>query len=237
MNDSIDSPEQASTSRPWLSRPIVWAVGAIVVLAVTLAAVVTSLDDAEDAEDAGTGSAEAESDGETGSGAVPETGPAAAVGEPLADFAQPDPALGAAAPQIVAETYEGERVELGGDGVARVIGFFAHWCPHCQAELPRLVEWLESIAVPEGVEVAAISTAVDQSQGNYPPSEWFEREGYEGILLRDSPDYALAEGYGLRGFPYWVVVGADGSVVNRVSGEINTEIYEMLLAQAADSIG
>jgi len=116
-----------------------------------------------------------------------------------------------------------------------VIGFFAHWCRFCQAELPRLVEWLEDIAVPEGVEVVAISTAVNPDRDNYPPSEWFEREGYEGILLRDSEDQALATSYGLVGFPYWTVIGADGSVLSRVPGEIDTEIYEALLAQAAAS--
>jgi len=219
-------------------RQGIWAAALIIAAGLTVGACSMSDSDsagrAGDTDDGGSadGGENGTDDGSNG-GEDPETGPAEVIGEALADFAQPDPALGATAPLIVAENYEGERVELGGDGIARVIGFFAHWCPHCQAELPRLVEWLDDIAVPEGVEVVAIATAVDSKEDNYPPSEWFEREGYDGILLRDSSDYALATGYGLRGFPYWVVVGADGRVVNRITGTINAEIYEAMLAQAA----
>ncbi len=196
-------------------RPVIWTAGLIAVAAMVIAACTTSSTETADE--------------------VAETGFAEVIGSPLTPFDQPDPALGATAPVIVAETYEGDRLTLGNDGVARVIGFLAHWCPHCQAELPRLVEWLKSIAVPEGVEVVAISTAVNPDSDNYPPSKWFEREGYEGILLRDSEDHALATGYGLVGFPYWTVIGADGSVINRVTGKIDTEIYKTLLAQAAAS--
>jgi len=196
-------------------RPVIWTAGFIAVAGMVIAACSTSSTDTADG--------------------VAETGSVEVIGSPLAPFDQPDPALGTTAPVIVAETYEGDQLRLGDDGVARVIGFFAHWCRFCQAELPRLVEWLEDIAVPEGVEVVAISTAVNPDRDNYPPSEWFEREGYQGILLRDSEDQALATSYGLVGFPYWTVIGADGSVLSRVPGEIDTETYEALLAQAAAS--
>ncbi len=90
--------------------------------------------------------------------------------------------------------------------------------------------------MPAGVQVVAVSTAVDPDRGNYPPSAWFADEGYEGILVRDSDQYALAAGYGLTGFPYWVVVGADGSLVARTTGSIDTEAYETMLGLAAASV-
>ncbi len=214
--------------QPWHQSPVAFAVALIVVVAALIAWFATSGDD--DAEPA-----PVTVDGVE----VAETGFAEAVGAPLARFpdpGEPDTALGAAAPVIVAETYAGERLELGGDGIARVIGFFAHWCPHCQAELPRVVEWQRDIAVPAGVQVVAVSTAVDADRGNYPPSAWFADEGYEGILVRDSAEFALAIGYGLTGFPYWVVVGADGSLVARTTGSIDTEAYETMLGLAAASV-
>ena len=34
------------------------------------------------------------------------------------------------------------------DGKAKAIFFVAHWCPHCQAEIPRLSEWLKTHGLP-----------------------------------------------------------------------------------------
>ena len=58
------------------------------------------------------------------------------------------------------------------------IWFVAHWCPHCQAEVPRIVALAEQGRLPEGVDVAAVSTAVDATAPNYPPSAWLDRVGW-----------------------------------------------------------
>ena len=153
-------------------------------------------------------------------------------GAPLPSFdgQEPDPAMEREAPAFAATTFDGVEVSvLPGDGTAKVIGFYAHWCPHCQRELPRLADWLATNELPAGVEVIAVSTAVDPGRGNYPPSAWFEEEQWPAVVVRDSESNEIGDAYGLRGFPYTVGVDADGRVVTRVSGELTDEAWEFLL--------
>ena len=175
------------------------------------------------------------------SSAQEQTGFAEIIGDPLPPYSSSaaDPAVGTQAPIIRAQTFDNETIQIDpADGTPRVIGFFAHWCPHCQRELPRLVSWIDENAVPEGVEVVAISTSVDSGQPNYPPSAWFEDEGWSEVLVRDSADSALAAGYGLAGFPYFVVTDGNGQVLVRTGGELTTEQWEDLveLAEASASV-
>ena len=157
-------------------------------------------------------------------------------GAPLPPFdgQEPDPAMEREAPAFAATTFDGVEVSvLPGDGIAKVIGFYAHWCPHCQRELPRLADWLATNELPAGVEVIAVSTAVDSSRGNYPPSAWFEEEQWPAVAVRDSESNEIGDAYGLRGFPYTVGLDADGRVVARVSGELNDAAWEFLLQLVA----
>ena len=161
-------------------------------------------------------------------------------GASLPVFEQPlgDPAVGAAAPAFAATTFDGVEVSVQpGDGTAKVIGFFAHWCPHCQRELPRITQWLAQNELPAGVEVIAVSTAVNPDGPNYPPSAWFEKEQWPAIAVRDSTDSEVGEAYGLRGFPYTVVVDGGGRVATRVSGELSDSEWESLMALAAAGAG
>lgn len=194
---------------PWWQSPIVWVVGLVVIaLAITIALSVGG-DDAVEKN---------------------EIGQAEVIGEALPRFSQPDTAIGMTVPTISAQDFDGDRIQVRSNGNARVYGFFAHWCPHCQAELPRISAWLEENELPDGVEMVAVSTNVDPIGGNYPPSAWFEREGWPDAVVVDSASNAVATGFGLAGFPYWVAANADGEVVLRASGELTTEQFETLLA-------
>ena len=164
-----------------------------------------------------------------------ETGAVAVFGEGLPAFAgtDGDDAVGRMAPDFDATTFNGDTVQVRpGDGTGYVIAFFAHWCPHCQVELPKLTAWIERDGIPAGVEVVGVSTAVYMDRGNLPRS-WFVAEGWPELVLRDSNDSAVAEAYGLRSFPYFVVVGTDGRVRVRVSGGQPLEGWKHLLEQAA----
>ncbi len=161
-------------------------------------------------------------------------------GEPLPRFEgrEPDPAMERRAPAFAATTFDGAQVSvLPGDGTAKVIGFFAHWCPHCQRELPRIAGWLAANQLPAGVEVIAVSTSVDRGRSNYPPSAWFEEEQWPAVVVRDSAANEIGEAYGLAGFPYTVGIDADGRVVARVAGELNDEAWEFLLDFVAPASG
>lgn len=166
-----------------------------------------------------------------------ETGPVSVYGDYLPDFAGSpnDPALGLVGPSFDATTFEGIAIEVRpGQGSGYVIGFFAHWCPHCQAEMPKLVDWMTRRAVPEGVTVLAVSTAVYPERGNL-PRNWFDTEGWPQLAVRDDESSAVGEAYGLRSFPYFVVLGTDGRVRGRIGGGLTPEQWDWMLDQARRS--
>ena len=212
-----------------LSTPVKGAVVVLAGLAVAaLVIAVTAGTDRDNATDA---------DAESG---VAQTAPVEVIGDPLPryDGAQPDPAAGAMAPRVLGTGFDGAKHSVRpGDGRAKVIAFFAHWCPHCQRELPRMTAWLADNALPAGVDLVAVNTAVADDRDNYPPSAWFETEGWTLPVLRDSPATEIADAYGLRSFPYTVVLNGAGAVVARVSGELNTPQWEALLTTAAATAG
>ena len=161
-------------------------------------------------------------------------------GTPLLVFSveSPDPAVGEPAPSIRSSTFDGSEITVDlGDGRAKVIAFFAHWCPHCQRELPRIAKWLAESQLPDGVDLIAVSTNVDSQKPNYPPSAWFEEVGWSETVLNDSGDNAIATGYGLSGFPYTVLVDGRGDVVVRFSGELSDDQWELLISEAAAAVG
>lgn len=204
------SPVVASPSTAWWQRPIVW-IGGLIVVAAAVTGILVDLDDG-------------------GVETTPQTAFVEALGQPLPPLVDPDPAVGTGAPTVSAQTVDGGRIQhLHDDGVARLYGFFAHWCPVCQAELPEAADWLEAHPVPDGVEVVAISTAVDPSRDNYPPSDWFEREGWPATVLLDDDRSTLAAAFGLPAYPYWVAVDADGTVVARVAGQLPEAGYLALI--------
>ncbi|MCB1269730.1 MAG: TlpA family protein disulfide reductase, partial [Microthrixaceae bacterium] len=140
-----------------------------------------------------------------------------------------DPAVGAAAPEIEGFTFTGEPVTIGGaGGQPTLIAFVAHWCPHCQAEVPRLVEWRADGTIPEDVRLVAVATSTEDNQPNYPPQDWLEGEDWPGDVMADSADDEAAAAYGVTSFPFFVALDADGNVVARGSGELDQQGIEEL---------
>jgi len=142
-----------------------------------------------------------------------------------------DSEIGYLAPAFKAQLNDGtELVTVDpADGTVRLIGFFAHWCPHCQREVPRVSKWLEENTIPTEIEILAVSTAVREGTPNYPPSEWLTKERWPTDIFVDNQDNDLAAAYGLAGFPYWVLVDATGRVVHRSSGELTEEQFGYLI--------
>ncbi len=163
---------------------------------------------------------------------IPEIAPVIVVGSPLAQFTGEgaDPALGQTVPVTQATSLAtGEVVELAA-GQPRIIGFFAHWCPHCQAELPELTAWLDDVGLPNGAEFVAVSTVVDDTRGNYPPSAWFTAEGWTETVLVDDEAATLLQAYGFSGFPAFIAIDADGTVLDRLGGNAGIAGFERLSA-------
>jgi hypothetical protein len=115
-----------------------------------------------------------------------------------------------------------------------MVVFLAHWCPHCNREVPRLIEWQASGAIPADLQIIGVSTAVASDRPNYPPSQWVVDKAWPWPVMADSKSMDAATAYGVSGYPFFTIVGADGKVKVRASGEIEidqlTQIVNAALA-------
>lgn len=169
-----------------------------------------------------------------------QTGDPVITGESLPAFPNPppfspevDPAFGMVAPEVVGQDFEDNTVAIEHDGTPKAVVFLAHWCPHCQAEVPRVTQWLEETGGIEGVDVISVSSAVDDRSTNYPPSAWLEEENWPMPVIRDDANSSVIRSYGNGGFPYWVFLDGEGRVVARTAGELQISQLEALLGALA----
>lgn len=162
-----------------------------------------------------------------------ETAPVTVTGDALPQKSgSPDAAVGMTAPTLSGVNFAGQPITIGDDAKPKVIMFLAHWCPHCQAEVPRIQNWLDENGMPADVSLYAVPTATTDTRPNYPPSDWLVSKNWTVPVLVDSADYEAASAYGLTAYPYFVVVGADGKVVERTSGELSMTDFARLIESA-----
>lgn len=184
------------------------------------------------------GSDDSGSEGTVSTDSVPagdstENQPVEIVGPALQPFetSNGDPAVGMTAPTLNGLSFDGTPVSVTpGDGRAYMVVFLAHWCPHCNAEIPQLIKWKEAGSVPEGLEVIGISTSVASDRPNYPPSAWILATGWPWQVMADSANMDAALAYGVTGFPFFTIIGEDGTVKVRASGEVKSEVLDQILA-------
>jgi len=146
--------------------------------------------------------------------------------------ASPDPAVGLTAPTLKGSSFDGTPITIAPGGTPRLVVFVAHWCPHCQREVPVLVDWLKSGVKPANLQVSLVSTSVTADRPNYPPSQWLQQVGWPGVVLADDAQGTAGEAYGLSSFPYMVLTGTDGKVLLRMSGEITVADLEKAIQAA-----
>ena len=145
-------------------------------------------------------------------------------GDPLPDYTPtaPDSALGLPAPEVRGTDFNGRSVAIVNDGRMKVVLFLAHWCAHCQSEVPEVQAWIDGGGKPENVDIYGVATAIEEEGSNYPPDDWLEREGWTSPVLVDTNDTVL-RAFGLTAFPTWVFINADGAVALRIGGAIGAE--------------
>ena len=159
-----------------------------------------------------------------------EYGTPSVTGTPLpAVVSGTDPAIGVEAPVVVGADYDGTPVTIGGGGSVQAVLFVAHWCSHCQAELPEIVQWLDQTGGVDGVGFVLVTVAVDPNRGNFPPSDWIEREGWTNPVMLDDANNSAFFASGGDSIPFWVFINSDGSVAARVSGGIGGGEVERIL--------
>lgn len=168
-----------------------------------------------------------------------QTQPVTVTGTSLPQLPDPgttDSAIGTTPPTLTGKSFDGTPIVIDpADGKPKLVVFGAHWCPHCQAEFPRLVQWQAAGDIPAGVEVYAVATGTSSAQANYPPSSWLQRVGWTNPTMADSQDYKAANAWGLVAYPYFVAIDSSGKVAARTSGELTEDQFKALLAQIAPS--
>jgi cytochrome c biogenesis protein CcmG/thiol:disulfide interchange protein DsbE len=204
--------------------PLLIAIVIAVVAVAAIAAVVLSRGD-DDGEAGGAPAATgAPGSGDEAYGTVSVEGDALPPGE-----GSDDPAAGSEVPAISGTDYAGTptAVTPGDDGPLMIV-VMAHWCPHCNREVPLLLDWKASGDVPEDLRVVGVSTAADDERPNYPPAEWLQGLGWDWPVIADDQEQTAAVALGTTGYPYLVFVDASGAVVARVSGELPIEAVQQL---------
>ncbi len=209
---------------------LIWIVVGVVVVVAGVAALLVARNSTDSDAGEQTGTVQVGSSDEATETSMGEQ-PSEAL--PLFDANLPaDPAVGMTIPTVEGVDFDGEAVSIAPDGDAKVLLFVAHWCPHCQREVPRIQAYLDENPLPDDVELITVSTGVRPGGDNYPPSEWLAREGWEAPVLVDDEQGTAAATYGLSAFPYFIAVDADGKVVARASGELSTEDFATLVEAA-----
>ena len=143
-----------------------------------------------------------------------------------------DKAVGMTAPILTGAGFTGNKI-VTTPGAPTLLVFLAHWCPHCQREVPLLVQWNRDGLVPSGVDVIGVATSSDPASPNFPPSEWLAREQFPALwpVMADSAEKTAANAFGVSGFPFFVLLDADGKVAFRGSGEIEMKVLTEIITK------
>jgi thiol-disulfide isomerase/thioredoxin len=165
-----------------------------------------------------------------------DAGPPVIGGDPLPTFSNTvdDPAVGLIAPSVAGHDDAGDAVSIAPDGTPTLVLFAAHWCPHCQRELPLIQTWLDGGGMPPGVDLVTVSTGIDATAPNYPPAAWFERIGWTAPVIVDSTG-SVATAYGLSAYPFFVMLDGEGHVVARSTGELTIQALEDLIGSTTET--
>jgi thiol-disulfide isomerase/thioredoxin len=212
---------------------IIGAVALVVVAALAAAVWMTRPGPAVEAGVAGAGF-----DARPGAPADLVRGTVQVTGAPLPELPQsavgvvgPDPAAGADVPALAGQRFDGQPLTIPAAGRPKVVMFVAHWCPHCQKEVPLIAEHLGG-KLPADVDLFTVSTGVAEDRPNFPPGPWLRRENWPVPTMVDDQASNAAKAYGLSSYPFFVAVDGSGKVVVRRSGELKVEEFDALLTAA-----
>jgi cytochrome c biogenesis protein CcmG/thiol:disulfide interchange protein DsbE len=206
MSTKQQSPKRPSRKKSESDRSLIyWIVGGVVGLAliVWLAAAIAGEDTGADAVAFGTVTVEGDD-------------------LPVFDPSASDPAIGITAPTVTGEDWNGNQYTIGPDGRPKIIVMVAHWCPHCQRDVPVLQQWIDDGGLPDDVDMYAVTVLTNRLRdgSTYPPSKWLESVGWTLPTLMDDEGGSIASAYGLTSTPTYVVLDGENKNLGRIAGEI-----------------
>lgn len=157
---------------------------------------------------------------------------------PFFDSSAADPAIGLSAPTVSGSDWNGDDHTIGPDGRAKIVVMLAHWCPHCQNEVPVIQDWVEAGGLPEGVDLYGVTVLTNRLRdgSTWPPSEWLDGEGWTSPTIMDDEAGTVVSAYGLVSTPTYVVLGPNNENLGRLAGEIGVPGLNALAQTAAASL-
>jgi thiol-disulfide isomerase/thioredoxin len=119
------------------------------------------------------------------------------------------------------------------DDTHRVWLVWAHWCPHCQDELPEVSAWYrENAENYPNVELVTVTTAIDPSRGN-PLAPYLDESQFPFPVIVDE-ELTIASQLGSSAFPFWMVTDGSGTVLVRIPGAVGIGTVEQIFSQLDD---
>ena len=120
--------------------------------------------------------------------------------------------VGELAPDFDLERLEGGQIQLADlRGKYVLLDFWATWCSPCVLEIPELNAFYQESRA-SGVEVLAISVDLDERQSLL---DWATKKGILYPVALGTTE--VARSYGAAQYPYHVLVGPDGRVLERLT--------------------
>ncbi len=119
-----------------------------------------------------------------------------------------------AGPLLVAERSGTRRDLASRSGKGMILHFWATWCGPCREEMPDLVKFVKDTEKDPHVEFIAVS--VDESWSIV--DAWLKKQGISGLPVALDPKGAIAERYGVTGYPETFFVAPSGEIVQHFVG-------------------
>jgi len=136
-------------------------------------------------------------------------------------------ALGAAMPELCFEDQRGKRVCLSQwRGRVVLLNLWATWCMPCRHEIPQL-DRIQAALGGKQFEVVALS--VDK-RGAPAVANFYERTRVRHLALYVDPTVDATDRLSARGIPISLLIDRRGVVVQRLSGPVDWEADEKMVA-------
>ena len=125
------------------------------------------------------------------------------------------------------ENIKGESVKLSSmQGKPTVVGFWATWCPPCQAEAPAVQELYERYG--DRVNFMMIDATDGQRETAEMAKEWIDQGGYTYPVYLDTNNMMASYTFQVANLPTTVVFDAQGNVFDYFVGAMTTEDMSQL---------
>jgi thiol-disulfide isomerase/thioredoxin len=146
-----------------------------------------------------------------------------------------DTAVGLPMPLIEGTDFAGNPLAIGTDGRAKLVVGLAHWCPYCNNEVPILNDWYAA-GLPDGVDVIALHVYADPAKPHFPPAAWVEEVALTLPLIADDESRTLVRTLGIPAVPFWLLVSADGTVMERGTGQVEAGVLDGIVEALAATV-